>query len=179
MVDEVVEELDAMHRLVSSGQRRMLQLIVVADREGTWRDDGARDCAHWLSMRYGISWWKAHRWLKAAHALEELPHLADALASGEVSLDKAVELARFATPETESDLIRWSAGVSVGALRRRADLAARPSIQDDRDAHEARFVSWWYLDEGRRMGLEAQLPAAQGAIVVKAIERMAERIPTM
>ena len=29
------------------------------------------------------------------------------------------------------------------------------------------------------MGLEAQLPAAQGAIVVKAIERMAERIPTM
>ena len=76
-----------MHRLVSSGQRRMLELVVVADREERWGDDGARDCAHWLSMRYGISWWKAHRWLKAAHALEELPHLSDALASGEVSLD--------------------------------------------------------------------------------------------
>src|SRR5204862_4596975 len=40
-------------------------------------------------------------------------------------------------------------------------------------------LSWWYFDEGRRFGLEAELPAAQGAIVARAIERMAERIPAM
>ena len=29
--------------------------------------------AHWLKMRYGISDWKARRWIAAAHALESLP----------------------------------------------------------------------------------------------------------
>jgi Domain of unknown function (DUF222) len=40
-------------------------------------------------------------------------------------------------------------------------------------------VSWWYFDEGRRFGLEADLPASQGAIVVRALGRMAQTIPAM
>ncbi len=40
-------------------------------------------------------------------------------------------------------------------------------------------MAWWWLDEGRRLGLEVELPAAQGAIVVRALERMAEQIPAM
>ena len=70
-----------------------------------WREDGARDLAHWMSMRYGISEWKARRWVAAAHALERLPRLAEALACGRLGMDKVVELARFATPDDESGLI--------------------------------------------------------------------------
>jgi len=42
-----------------------------------------------------------------------------------------------------------------------------------------RSLSWWYFDEGSRFGLEAELPAAQGAIVARALERLAETIPAM
>src|SRR5437867_492255 len=52
-------------------------------------------------------------------------------------------------------------------------------LRAERDAHEARFLEWWFTDEGRRMGLQAELPSAQGAVVIKAIERMVEQVPTM
>jgi hypothetical protein len=130
-------------------------------------------------MRYGVSRWKARRWIAAGHALEGLPRIANALARGELGLDKVVELCRFATSETQTDLILWARRVSCAAVRRRGDLAVRASIEEALDAERARFLSWWYVDEGRRIGLEAELPAAQGAIVIRAIERVAAQIPAM
>jgi hypothetical protein len=130
-------------------------------------------------MRYGISAWKAHRWIHAAHTLEDLPMISEALTSGELGIDKVVELARFATAETQAGLVRWAKRVSPGAVRHRGDLAARASIAEVQDAHHARFLSWWYSPDGHRFGLEAELPAAQGAIVARALERIAEQIPAM
>jgi hypothetical protein len=93
--------------------------------------------------------------------------------------DKVVELTRLATPETEGRLIRWARGVSCGAIRRKGDLASRPCIREVREAEEARFASWWSFDEGRRFGLEAELPAAQGAVLAQALDRLAEQLPVM
>jgi hypothetical protein len=101
------------------------------------------------------------------------------LATGQLGLDKTVELARFATPDEEGDLIRWAERVSCAAVRHRGDLWASWPRDEVLDAEHARTLSWWWLDEGRRFGLEAELPAAQGAIVAKAIERMAKRVPAM
>jgi hypothetical protein len=179
MFDELTTALDRAHQRVSSAHRDLLDLIAQVDRREAWRDDGARDTAHWLSMRYGISGWKAHRWIAAAHALDRLPRLADALASGALGIDKVVELARFATPEREADLIRWAREVSCATVRRRGDLEARATREQVVGAERDRRLSWWWCDEGRRLGLEAELPAAQGAVVVRALERAAQMVPTM
>jgi hypothetical protein len=130
-------------------------------------------------MRLGISAWKASRWIACAHALEHLPGLSRAFASGELGIDKVVELTRFATPDTEAGLIRWAQAVSGACIRRRADLAVRKSLQATEDAERARCLNWWWLDDGRRFGLSAELPAAQGAVVAKALERAAESLPVM
>lgn len=175
----LISAMDATHARVARGQYELLRLIRDVDRLEAWRDAGARDTAHWLSMRYGISCWKARRWIAAAHALEGLPRLSEALSRGELGIDKAVELARFASTETETDLIVWAKRVSCAAARRRGDLAARASTQEVVEAERARSVSWWYFDEGRRFGLEAELPAAQGAIVARALERVAGTVPEM
>jgi hypothetical protein len=176
---ELIDAIDAAHERLGRAHRELLTLIARADSAEVWIERGARDTAHWLSIRYGQSAWKAHRWIEAASALEHLPRTADALACGELGIDKVVELSRFATPQTESDLLRWAKNVSCGAIRRRADLALDAKIQEERDAERARSLSWWYLEEGRRLGIQAELPAAQGAIVVRAIERAAEVVPAM
>jgi hypothetical protein len=175
----LLEVIDACHSRISRGQRELFRLIAEADRRQMWRDSGARDTAHWLSMRYGISEWKARRWIAAAHALENLPRLSDAFVCGALGIDKVVELARFASAETEGRLIAWAKGVSCACIRRTADLAVRRSIEDARETDGDRRVSWWYFDEGRRFGLEAELPAAQGAVVARALGRLAERVPVM
>jgi uncharacterized protein DUF222 len=92
--DELIEGIDACHARVCDAQRAMFEFIARGDRRELWRDWGARDMAHWLSMRYGISHWKALRWIAAAHALENLPRVSDAFASGRLSIDKVVELCR-------------------------------------------------------------------------------------
>ena len=170
--------IDSANAEVGRAHRRMLQLIVDADRCETWRGSGARDTAHWLVIRYGLSEWKARRWLAAAHALERLPRIADALECGELGIDKVVELCRFAAPGDESRLLRWATTVSCGAIRHRADLEARASIKDVREAERSREVSWWYYDEGRRFGLQADLPAASGPVIVNALGGRADRRPS-
>jgi hypothetical protein len=71
------------------------------------------------------------------------------LRSGQLGIDKVVELARSAAMETESDLVAWGRGVSVGRVRRKADVTVRQAIEDVRDAQASRFLSWWYFDDGK------------------------------
>ena len=177
--DEVIEGIGSEHAQSCRAQRRMLSHIAEADRTKAWEDTGARDMAHFVSMHLGISYWKANRWVAASHALEHLPHLSEAFSKGVIGIDKVVELTRLATPETERGLIGWAEEVSCGAIRRRADLASRATAQEVEGVQRERRLSWWYFDEGRRFGLEAELPAAQGAVVARAIQRLSESLPVM
>src|SRR6266568_5092674 len=167
----LVESADAAHALISYTQRHLFSLVAEIDRRNLWESDGARDMAHWLRMRYGISDWKARRWIAAAHALESLPRIAQAFCSGQLGVDKVVEFNRSATPETEAALIAWAERMSPGRIRHRGDVETKRSAHDAADPERARTLSWWYHDDGRRFGLEADLPAAQGALVARALER--------
>jgi uncharacterized protein DUF222 len=101
--EKLIEGMDSVHAGVCASHRDLFRLIVRADRLQIWREWGARDLAHFLSMRYGISWWKANRWIACAHALEHLPEISKALATGELGIDKVVELTRLATPQDRGE----------------------------------------------------------------------------
>jgi hypothetical protein len=64
-------------------------------------------------------------------------------------------------------------------VRRVADLEARQSAEEARDVERSRTLTYWYHDEGRRFGMQVELPAAEGAVVVSALERVAAQIPVM
>ncbi len=177
--DGLVEVADALNRHVAAAQSALLGVIAEIDRRGVWRDSGARDLAHWLSIRYGVSWWKADRWIKAAGSLHDLPAIADALANGVLGIDKAVELSRFATPESEGELIGWAGDVTCATIRRRADLEVRAAQDETAEFERDRSLRYWYEDGGRRFGLEARMPSAQGAVVAKALARVVDQIPVM
>jgi len=176
--DNVIQEMDALHARISCSQRAMFERIAEADRQEAWRESGARDMAHFLSMRYGIS-------LLEGIPLDPRGPCPAALTPRRgchgfgVGIDKVVELARFATAGTESHLAAWARGVSVACVRRKADVTARQAIEDVRDAQTSRFLSWWYFDDGRRFELEAELPAAERAAVARALEHLAEELPVM
>ncbi|MFL5797725.1 MAG: DUF222 domain-containing protein [Actinomycetota bacterium] len=177
--DLLVSEMDCAHTGVCAAQLRMFSAIVRADRSELWREWGAHDMAHWLSMRYRVSSWHAQRWIATAHALEQLPEIAAAWARGDLGLDVVIELARFATPETEAELVAWARHASRTALQRRADVETTKSLEETQAADRSRRLSWWFFDEGRMFGLEAELPAAQGVVVARALERLGGELPVM
>ena len=158
-------------------QRRFLEAIAEIAATGAWADDGARDLAQWLWMRYGISDWKARRLIDAATALPTLPAIAGALERGDLGIDKVVELARFATVETEDGLVPWAQRVSAGRIRHEGDVVRRAEPDEATRDDAGRSLTWAFRDEGRRFEMHADLPAAQGAVVAKAIDRVAAAIP--
>jgi hypothetical protein len=170
---------DALNSHIAAAQAALLDVIAEVDRRGAWRDSGARDLAHWVSIRYGMSWWKADRWVKAAAALLDLPAVAGALESGMLGIDKVVELCRFATPERERELVGWAVDATCATIRRRADLEVRAAADETVEFERNRSLRYWYEDGGRRFGLEASMPSAQGAVVAKALSRAVDQIPVM
>ena len=112
-----MEAMDSAHAEMCAGQLRLFTAIARADSAKLWEECGAFDMAHWLSMRYGISSWHARRWIAAAHAMERLSELPRAFASGELGLEKTLELSRFATPENEHELVDWARHASKTAVR--------------------------------------------------------------
>jgi hypothetical protein len=178
-VPALVARADRAHRAVGRAQLELLRAIGHLDRSGAWEGAEVSSCAHWVQLRYGISAWKAQRWVSAARALQILPVVSEALETGELGVDKAVELTRFATPGTEAGLVGWAQVVSAGAIRHRGDVEIRRERGEAAPQERDRSVSWWYEDEGRRFGLQASLPAADGAVVVQALERGAVQGPVL
>lgn len=177
--DDPVAALDEANAQAGAAQLRMLRSVREIAVSGAWRGDGARDLPHWLSMRFGISWWKTRKMVATAHALRRLPSIAEALESGRLSLDKALELCRFAHPDTEQGLLVWALAVSVTRVRQKADLHERHTRRQLEEAEADRSLGWWWVDDGRRLVLEGQLPASQGTVFTKALDRMLQKIPVM
>jgi hypothetical protein len=69
--------------------------------------------------------------------------------------------------------------VSSGAIRARADRALRQSADEVRAIEQDRRLTWWWFDDGKRFGLDAELPAAQGAVVARALTRIANAAPVL
>lgn len=163
----LMAELDAAHRQVGRAQARFLRALAALDaRTEDWQTEGAMDAEHYLGLRYGISRYRAERYLAAAGALSELPHLAAALEERLLHLEAVLELARYATPEDEQELIAWASRVPVGEIRRRGELlhaAARA-----KEVQEDRALEWRF--RGQVFELWGRLPSADGALVASAIE---------
>ncbi len=175
--NRIVAELDSAQAAVNRHQRRLLELVAECDRRELWTKDGSCNLATWLSARLGISNWSARRHVTAAHALPSLPQITAAFEAGLLCLDKVLELCRFATSETEAKLVTWARKVTVTGIRRRADQAHAPDKEEVLEADRARYLHYWWFEDGKRFGLEASLPADQGAVVAKALDRLADRMP--
>ena len=162
---------------VGASQQRLLEVIAECEREGSWLADGCRDFAHWISAQLGISNWSARRWVAASEALPRLPQVRSALGSGALSIDKVLELSRYATPETEGRLIAWAKRVTPATIRRAADVANAPDREEAIESDKSRHLDYWWTDDGRRLWLEGSWPSDQGAVIEKALDRMAGRLP--
>jgi hypothetical protein len=177
--DPLVVAIDGPNDTACFAERQRLRGIAKFDRSGRWALDGCRDMAHWLSLRYGWRALTAKRRVHAAHALEKLPLLSLALETGDLCEEKVLELARFATAANEAKLIKWAARVTFGTVRGRADVECSPPKEEIQEIERARKVEWWWSDGGTRFGLMADLPAAEGAIVAEALNRLAAEIPSL
>lgn len=174
---EATARLRSAQSAVAESQHELLEAIADCARYEEWRENGCRDFPQWVAAELQSSTWSARRWVNASEALPELPLMSAALVEGRLSIDKVLELSRFATPQSERRLIEWAKRVMPATIRRTADVTNAPTRDETVESDLARRLDYWWSDDGRALWLEACWPADQGAVIAKTLDRMAGRLP--
>ena len=110
-----------------------MQLLSAASRIEIWRQLGMVSLHEYLEHVLGYSPRQATERMRVATALEDLPELADALASGELHFSAVRELTRVATRETEQAWIDHVRGQNLRQIeqavagRKRGDRPSDPA----------------------------------------------------
>src|SRR6202021_1107571 len=68
------------------------------------RDEGAASLVDWIVQRCGVARATARNWATTSATLDDLPHLADGLAQGALSLDKVRAVMGRTTPENDAEM---------------------------------------------------------------------------
>lgn len=176
---EISSSMDEALRVISVEHRRVLSDIAEWDRRELWRDDGAPNMVHWVSARFNLSHYEARLRVNAAHAIEDLPLMEAALESGALSLAKVVHLTRFATADTEQELIKWARRVQPRTIQDKADLASKLALEEVKESQRSRSLDWWWSPKGDVLHIYGLLPAAEGAIFAQSLKRFADTLPNV
>jgi len=126
-------ELRALAKQRSALDAEELQLLTRAIRIEVWRQLGMASVHEYLEHVLGYSPRQATERIRVATALEDLPELADALATGELHFSAIRELSRVATRATEQAWIDAARGKNLRQVeqavagRTRGDLPSDPA----------------------------------------------------
>ena len=104
-IDELASEICTLSGHINAANHRWLLLVAEYDRRNGWSDGATQSCAHWLNWRCGIAMGAAREKVRVARALETLPKISAAMASGSLSYSKVREITRIASAETEDYLL--------------------------------------------------------------------------
>ena len=112
------EELATLSAHLDAATYRQLVLIRQLDECGHWANAGATTCAAWLSFRIGMAESAARERLRIAHALRDLPKVADAMRTGTLSYSKVRAIVRVATLKMEDQLLEIAQYATAAQLER-------------------------------------------------------------
>ena len=175
--DELAAAVATLAAHIHAATYRLLTLIAELDRRAVWAEQGALTCAHWLGWACGIDAHTAREKVRVARALEELPLLSAAAASGELGYSKLRALTRIATAENEVNLVefgRYGTAQHVEKFVRSYRRAKRAEETERADTqHRERSLTYWYDDDGTLV-LHGRFPPETGARILSALDAAME-----
>jgi len=152
---------------------KLLVLIAKFDRERAYERHNLANTAQWLNWQCGIGGVAAREKVRAARALENLPQISAAFASGEISYSKVRAMTRVATRANESVLVniaRYGTASHVEKLVRRYRWTQRRDAAKHAESQQSSRQVHYFYDEDDSFVLSARLPPEVGALVLKALE---------
>jgi hypothetical protein len=167
---------DQLDQLIAGGERqiatiRLVQMAAVAEkrRRKSHLADGYRSIVDWAAARADVSHQTARSMCWTASKLQEAPDVAELLASGEVSFDRAEQLARL--PKEHRD---QHEGYDISQLRRLVAHHKRLTRKRERKIGNG-FLHFGHSDE-LATSYWGELPGLDARIMEKAVDQRADEI---
>jgi len=170
--EELESELCSQAAHVTAGECHLVLLIGEFDRREAWGGYGVTSCAHFLNWRVGTSFGAAREQVRVGRALEQLPHVRAAFASGELSYSKVRAITRVADPQLEEHLVELGRHATASQLEGivRAYRRADPEEVKKAEARHGRRYLRHYTDDEGMVVIKARLSREDGAVVLAALE---------
>ena len=179
--DELGQEITELCAYINAATHELLLKIHEFDRDKLWCRQGVYSCAHWLNWKCGIGMNAAREKIRVANALADLPAISASFSRGEISYSKVRAMTRVATAENETFLLNIAHHGTAHhvervishyarAIQRHEDWNAEVQIKDRRMS--------CYYDEDGSLVIKGRLPAEQGAMIIKALQRAIDRAET-
>jgi Domain of unknown function (DUF222)/HNH endonuclease len=167
------DAVDQLAKLMAATHAELLSVVAAVVRREDWRADGCTDPAAWLVAMCGLTPDHARDWVHVATALESLPALRAAFASGRLLWDQIRPACRFATPDTDQSILDEILGLSarqIGVLAAQRAPIVHP--EDNKDTPDALV----FRPDRRRGGIRVggHLDSHVAATIQTALARHAE-----
>lgn len=171
-------EISELCSYIYAATYRLLTLIREFDDKQYWGLPGLCSCAHWLNFQCGIGMNAAREKVRVAHALKDLPQISEAFRRGELSYSKVRAMTRIADASNEDYLMMIARHGTAHHVEKLVSKYRRcERLQDPGNANErhARRELHCTFDDDGSVVINGRLPAEQGALIMKALERAMER----
>ncbi len=175
-VDSIEREIGQLAANIAAASCRWLLLVAEFDRRAAYLEQGFPCCARWLAWRCSLSVRTAFENVRVARALAGLPGITAAFLEGRLSYSKVRALTRIADPANEADLLMIAEDATAAQLDRIL-VGYRSAIgpgEAERAAARRHFRASWEPDG--TLQLSGNLPAEEGALLLRAIEDAQERL---
>ncbi len=112
--------------------------------------------------------------VETARALESLPAVAAAAYEGTLSAEQLGAVVKLADEESDAEWAARAPNVTPGDLARLAREQSKPSVEDGRARHAARYLRmWWDRDRGM-LHVRGELPDVMGAKFESTVKQLTE-----
>lgn len=175
--EDLAAEITELSAHLYAATYRLLVLIHEFDKNNCWEYLGMASCAHWLNFKCGIGIHAAREKVRVANALADLPTMSARFKRGELSYSKVRAMTRIANEENEDYLLGIAKHGTAHHVERLVSLYRGCKRQQDNEnaneAHKKRELQCHYDTDGCLV-IHGRIPAAQGALIMKALERAME-----
>ena len=177
---ELSDQITELAGHLNAAHARWLALIAEFDRRRGWAEWGVKSCAYWLNWKCGLDLGAAREKLRVAHALEQLPRIAAAMAEGALSYSKVRAMTRVADASNEELFLNIALHGTAHQVESlvRSWRRVQESQELTREARQqaSRSLYWFHADDGSLV-IRARLPAEAGAVFLKALQAAEESFP--
>ena len=115
---EAEQELASLCGVLNSSYARLVAIVAQALSDESWAIAGVSSPEHWLTMRAGLSPFRARAVVRVARRHGELPTVMGEFADGQLSFDQVAIVARYAPAHVEASVAELAVFASVPQLRR-------------------------------------------------------------
>lgn len=176
-IEGLGEWIAAMAADLEAAMCRWLELVAEFDRREGWSLKGCSSCAAWVSWRCAVGPQAAREHVRVARRLGELPLVRDAFSRGELSYSKVRAITRVEDVAQEQELVELARNATAAQLERivRSYRSVARVEADAERVLEERFLAMEWEEDGS-LRVRGRLPAEQGALLMQAVELVAEQL---